>query len=220
MPTVTKTKEITFAQVMKMFKKFVAKSSSRPVLQYVYFDGSHFVATNSHVLLRVNKDYITDIPEDLPKTFLYDPKEMISRDIDMKYPDVSKLIMNYSDSMVTMNDGVIKEFINQIKEAKKVVNKKKNKPIGLSFCKPHTIIESEYEEINYKIKNKNIGVDGNEITLHLNAQYLVNALEVVKKFNKVSNDNTEIRMYSPLRPIQITKRDVFDIVLMPVRLTN
>jgi len=217
----TKTKTLTFDQSMKIFKKFVAKSSVRPVLQYVYFDGKYLVATDSHRLLRVNADYITDFPKNMKDTFLYCPKEMTSKNIYMSYPDISRLIPSSSDSTVLINEKNIKDFQGLVKEAKKMLPKDVVR-FNLSFTQMDATItvselkEGEWSEI-YSKSIESLYVEGKPISFHVNARYMNDALEAVKKLSKLSSNHVELRISSPIRPIHFKQEDVFDLLVLPIR---
>lgn len=248
----TLTKTISFDQVMKEFKKYVASSDMRPVLQYVYFDGSHFIATNSHVLLRVNKDYISDIPADIETGSLFDPKEMkLATDYQKtSYPETSRLISSYSNSTVLLNKENLKEFQQHVKEAKKAA-KSHFSPIKFKFTQSYFGITSmcsltkeikerygvsyteEYKKLmeedrkngnnppelsEYNAETNNIFVEGDEITFHVSPKYMNNAVITVKKLTKLNKDQLQLNMNGKMRPVQFNQGDVFDIIVMPIRM--
>ncbi len=222
----TITKGITFEQAMKLFKKFVSKSKTRPVLQLVYYNGTHLVATDSHQLLRINTAYISDFPTN-KESFYYDPKKNEYVDYEGNYPQTDRLIPDWSNSTIELNNN-FKDFYTTIKEAKKHV--KKDKVIKIEFTKNHaTISGNHYTEKEdssgvpketietYTNTLENVMTTGEEIKIHLNATYLLNSLDVVKKFSKLSNDTPRVEIIGAFRPIHITITDIFDCVVLPVR---
>jgi hypothetical protein len=211
----TATKTIQFDQLMKVMKNFVFKSETRPALQFVNFDGKYLVATDSHQLLRVNAEYVSGIPENLT---LFDPKEMKIITEQMKYPDTSRLIPDslYTNSTVTI-DGNIKEFMEHVKEIKKVVKSVPTKTINLNFKHNETTVSGTFEENTYSATMNTMYVEGQEIALQCNANYLYNVLEVTKKLSKLSYEPVKIEMYNRMRPIQIKQNNVFDLLVLPVR---
>ena len=248
----TLTKTISFDQVMTQFKKYVASSEMRPVLQYVYFDGSHFIATNSHVLLRVNKDYIADIPADIETGSLFDPKEMkvVTDYQKTSYPETSRLISDYSNSTVLLNKDNLKEFQQHVKEAKKA-GKSIHSPIKLKFTQSYMEITSmcslteamkeshgesykeEYEKLKeydiengknppelseYNAETNNIYVEGEAVTIHVSPKYMNNAVMTVKKLTKLNKDQLQLSMNGKMRPVQFSQGDVFDLIVMPIRM--
>jgi hypothetical protein len=197
-------------------KKYVAKSETRPVLQLVQFDGKYFTATDSHHLIRVNAEYVTDFPENLKETFLYDPKEDTAKGVQYNYPDTSRLIPQYSDSTVLLNKN-IKEFHNHVKEIKKVVKKDRNKVMKIAFKQNETLVSGNNEENSYSAAINNMHVEGAEITLHVSSNYLNIALDAVKKLSKLSSNHVEIGMTGHMRPMHFKQEGIFDIMVLPVR---
>ncbi|MCP1159400.1 hypothetical protein [Bacillus infantis] len=245
MKTLTK-KTIQFDQLMKVFKKFVSTESYRPVLQLVKFDGKYFTATNSHIILRVNAEYVTDFPENLNDEFLYDPKENTVKQMQNNYPETDRIIEQgfYTDSAITLNNNNIKELHKAVKEAKRAA--KTNKTIELNFkpsylevtgeClltkefkslygknykdKFKEISEREQEEITpseYKTKLEEIASNGDKVNLLLSKSYIDTALTTVKKLSKLSKDQVNLHIDNGLRPVTFKQENVFDLLVMPVR---
>lgn len=229
--TGTSIKQIPFEKAMKLFKKFVDKNSVRPVLDFIYFDGQYFIGTNSHILLRISKDYISDIPEDVVEGSLLNPHTMLLSDNNMNYPDVNKLIPDkvYANTSVLLNDN-IKEFLATVKDSKKILSRKKGY-ISMNINKEYTNIATieklfekrgkvevctEHKELSNQIV-ENVFTDGEEILIHVNPDYIINALQTVKSLSKVSCESVTMNFTIPLRPIHITQNEVFDIIIMPIR---
>jgi hypothetical protein len=218
--TITATKQIKFDDLMKLFKKYVAKSETRPVLQMVYYNNNdnYFYATDSHQLLRVNADYVSDVPAELKENPLCNPKNMEFKN-NLNYPEVSRLIPHYSDSTVII-DNSIKEFHQYVKETKKVVKKNRNSVMKLDL-KQNGItvsgVNTETEEI-CSASMDSMHVEGNELTLHINANYIDAACDVIKKLSKVKNEDITLGMTGQYRPIHFNQYGVFDIVILPVRI--
>jgi DNA polymerase III beta subunit, C-terminal domain len=216
------TKTISFDQVMKIMQKYVSKSDKRPSLKYVYNDGKYLVATNSHVLIKFNKNYITDIPVEYEERCLFDPQTMENKGNEMNYPEVNRLIPTFSESVVSLNNKNIKEFQEQIKAAKKRFKKRSNNHFKLDFTKANLVITA-YEKGNWEFEElytntiESVQCEGKELTLRVNTQYLNNTLDVVKKLSKLNNYQTELRMVSSLKPLHFTQYDLFDILVLPIR---
>jgi DNA polymerase III sliding clamp (beta) subunit (PCNA family) len=211
--TITATKTITFEQAMKVFKNFVSKSESRPVLQYVYNDGTYLYATDATKLLRVNSEYISDMPE----FTLYDPKNMMVIDNKMNFPDCSRLIPIDYNSTVTI-DNNIKDLHKHVKEVKKIVKKDRNHVMKMEFSNNETKVSAKNETDTYSETVNNMWVDGQEVSLHLSANYLDNALDAIEKLSKVSYNSVELGIVSHLRPMNFKQEHVFDIIILPVRM--
>jgi DNA polymerase-3 subunit beta len=214
--TVTATKTIQFDDLMKVFTKFVSKSESRPVLKNVYFDGKYFYGTDATKLLRVNAEYVSDIPEHENDTFLFNPKENTFTNTLSNYPDCSRLIPIDYNSTVTI-DGNIKNLHKHVKEIKKVVKKDRNHVMKMEFTNNETKVIAKNETDNYSATINNMWADGEEIMLHLSANYLIDAIEAIKKLSKVSYNKVELGLVSHLRPMNFYQENVFDIIILPVR---
>jgi DNA polymerase III sliding clamp (beta) subunit (PCNA family) len=211
--TVTATKTIQFNDLMKVFTKFVGKSESRPVLKNVYFDGKYFYGTDSHKLLRVNSEYVSDIPTDIT---LYDPKNIQPVNAKMNYPDCSRLIpIDYNSNVVL--DSNIKDLHKHVKEIKKIVKKDRNHVMKIEFYNNETKVSAKNETDTYSATVNNMWADEQEITLHLSANYLNDAIETIKKLSKVSYNTVQLGLISHLRPMNFYQENVFDIIILPVR---
>jgi DNA polymerase III sliding clamp (beta) subunit (PCNA family) len=215
---ITAIKTIKFEEVMKLFTKYNRKSP-RPVLNYVQYSNGYFTATNSHVLLRVNAKYVSDIPANMEEGRLFDPKEMLFANVQMNYPETSRLIPNHFNSTVLLN-GHIKEIQQHIKEIKKVVKKNKNKVMKLEFTSKGTGLHSHNSDNEgYSTFMESMYIEGEEVTLHVNADYINDALGVIKKLSKLSYNDIELGIVSPMRPITFKQDGVFDIIILPVRIS-
>lgn len=214
---------IKFDDLMKVMKKYVSKSETRPVLKMVQFSNGYFTATDSHHLIRVNSQYVSDIPVDITEGCLYNPKEMIINSEQMKYPDTSRLIPQYSESTVLLNKQNMKEFEQEIKAIKKLTTERRNKVVKMEFGQLGTIISGKEftvegtEPKTHKAIMKNLNVEGKELTINAADNYLLTALDSVKKLSKFSQDHIEMRMNGHLRPIVFTQYNVFDVIVLPVR---
>jgi DNA polymerase III sliding clamp (beta) subunit (PCNA family) len=210
--TITATKTITFEQAMKIFKNFVSKSESRPVLQYVYNDGTYLYATDSLKLLRVNIEYISDMPE----FTLYNPKNMTVINDKYNFPECSRLIPINYNSTVTI-DGNIKDLHKHVKEIKKIVKKDRNHVMKMEFSNKETKVSARNETDNYSAVLNNMWAEGEKVTLHLSSYFLDNALDAIKKLSKVSYNSVELGIVSHLRPMNFKQDGVFDIIILPIR---
>lgn len=143
--TIIKGKTITFEQLMKEFKKYVAgKNGFRGVLRCVYFDGKTFAATDTHVLLKVNAEYVSEIPEHIVSGSLINPATMeIPIDISGSYPDLNRLIPDYGKTEIILTNPYIKELHEHIKAAKKVHYSRNRNAIDLNFHYSSTEIITE-----------------------------------------------------------------------------
>ena len=227
MTTMTTIKQVTFEKVIKQFKKFVGTSDSRPVLKYVHFDGQYFVATNSHYLIRVKKEVISDIPENIVENILFCPNEMKLITGEYNYPQTNRLIPEYENIVVNLNKSNIKDFIQLSKEVGKQRKERVSTKIKLEFTQNYTNVSTDHftEETEKGIKEykktiENVNTEVNELTLHVNYNYLRNTLEAVKELMKLSNNETVLNMTSNVRPVHFKSNGIYDIILLPIRVSQ
>lgn len=226
--TMTLTKQIEFTEVMKQFKKYVSKKDTR--LKYVYFDHSgYFVGTDSHKLLRVHSDYISNIPEGVKIRLLINP-ETLEVNNQLQFPATNKLIPDYTNIDIELNRDNIKELQDGLKQLRPIYKKFENKLVKMEIGSDKTILSSEYERmiifsdktnkvetIREQVTINNFYSDREDFTIYFNGDYLNNALITVKKLDKLTDDKTIIGFIGELRPIIIRKKGVFDILILPVR---
>lgn len=230
----TATKTITFENVMKTFKNFVAsKDHHKEVIRLVYFDGSHFYATDSHRLIKLNSTYVTDIPRTEP--FFYNPKTNEMIDVsNYNYPDINRLFPKHHNTLVKLNKNDLKEIEESIKEVKKLILTNSKKLIlTLNFTSNHTDLKVDdygYDVLNEEDKKLYDECKPNEITLDniyvhegenskvlLNNQFLTQSITAMKKLGKLSSEDIELKMIGGLRPVVFSQSDIFDIMIMPMR---
>jgi hypothetical protein len=214
--TVTATKTIEFSDLMKVMKNFVTKSEARPVLQNIYFDGTYFYATDATKLIRVNAEYVSNIPAYSKETFLFNPKEMLFNNNLSNFPDCSRLIPIDYNSTITI-DSNIKDLQAHVKEMKKVVKKQPNHVMKMEFSNKETKVSAEYNGESYAATLNNMYCEGEEITLSLSAEYLDTAITAIKKLSKVSYNSVELGIVGRLRPMNFKQDGVFDIIILPIR---
>jgi hypothetical protein len=238
--TITKNKTISFTDLMKVFKKYVSGSSVRPTLQLVSFDGEYFTGTDSHVLLRVNKNYVSDIPENVLAGSLINPIDNTINTEGHNYPETSRLIPNHSNTTVELNKSSLNDLQKTIKCSGQSMNGKQNKSkvIKLEFTydgvtvfsdnhlekdiankvsKGQHDIEGLHTIIDYRKSLTNISVSGEELKIHASCKYLNDALITIKKLSKLSNGNAEICLMGKMRPIQFKQNGFFDLLVLPIR---
>lgn len=226
--TMTLTKQIEFTDVMKQFKKYVSKKDTR--LKYVYFDHSgYFVGTDSHKLLRVHSDYISNIPEGVEIGSLINP-ETLEINSQLRFPATNELIPDYTNIDIELNRKNIKELQDGLKQLRPIYKKFENKVVKMEIRRDKTILSSEYERmiifsdktnkvetIREQVTINNFYSDREDFTIYFNGDYLNNALITVKKLDKLTDDQTIIGFIGELRPIIIRKKGIFDILILPVR---
>lgn len=209
----TAVKTIEFNKIIKDVKKFTSKSDIRPVLQYVYFDGKYIIATDSHRLIRINSDYISDLPTNHP--FLYDVKKNCIVEKEMTYPEVHRLIdMGDIETETDITNG-LNDFLQAAKEATKAVKKQQNNMIKITANYDRITITGEYMENSY---TKDLPISSNgEYKIYLNGKYLIDALQTFKKLSKLTKDSTIMGYKGHMKPLHFKKGDVFDVLILPIR---
>lgn len=218
MTTTTKTNTIQFDQVIKLFKKFVARRDTRPALKLVQFDGGYFTATDSHIFIRVNAEYVSDLSEGLEAGSLIDPKINAVSPFNIKYPDTSRLIPDYHNSTIVLDKNNLKELHEQLKVSKKLLTKKQGY-ITLDLReKQNKLITIEKERIRVnETELNNIRLIGEEIKIHVGHKYTLHGIEAAKKLTKLNSNPLTVNFISNMRPISIKQEGVFDILVLPIR---
>lgn len=221
MTTLIKTKTIEFEKLIPDFKRFVASKKiaesykNRKVLKYLYFDGQYLKATDSHKAIRVNTEYITDLPSNNP--FLYDLKNMQIVEEDLNFPEIKRFIPDLYSTSVELHDKTLKEFKNTVDKLLKLdsVKETQNKVINFQIDNKNMTVKDNEETNTHKLECFTTGKD---IKFSINCKYMKDALMTINKLNKLSYDDPSMNIVSNMRPINICKENVFDIVVLPVRI--
>jgi DNA polymerase III sliding clamp (beta) subunit (PCNA family) len=209
----TAIKTIEFNKIIKDVKKFVSKTDVRPVLQHVYYDGKYIIATDAYRLIRINSDYISELPTNHP--FLYDVKKNCIADKEMTYPEVHRLIAIGDIETETDITNGLNDFLQAAKEATKAVKKQQNNMINITANYDQITITGKYMESSY---TKDLSIPSNgKYQLYLNGKYLIDALQTFKKLNKLTNDSVIMGYKGHMKPLHFKKGDVFDALILPIR---
>lgn len=206
----TKTKTIKFDEVMKNFKKFVSSSVTRPVLQYVRYDGTNLTATNSHILLQVNAEYVEDMPSEQP--FLYNPETNEFDDSGMNFPQVDRLFPNMFKAEGTF--GNLKNLKDANHEAKKMHKSARHKVVKLKCENDKLVIGSRDNTVKSEVDIES----SDNWEMALNGMYFQHTIEVAKKLKKLSKGKTKFGFTSHMRPFTVEQDDVFKALILPIRL--
>lgn len=214
-------KTISFEKLIPNFKHFAGrKGSFRPVLEHVYNDGQHLIVTDSHRLLKINLDYISDVPFSEGEFYNPHTKEVKSSDA-FNYPQVDRLIpTSYKTSGIINNVNQFKNNISDLKKENK--NEETDKVtkggsvVELQMSKDKAIL-GHYKLMNKLSYNIELETTGENLTVHFNDLYMKQALMAISKLNKLDNSSVDIGFNGGMRPIHIKKDEIFDIVVMPVR---
>jgi DNA polymerase III sliding clamp (beta) subunit (PCNA family) len=209
----TAVKTIEFNKIVKDVKKFTSKSDVRPVLQHVYYDGKYIIATDAHRLIRINSDYISELPTNNP--FLYNVKNNCIANKEMTYPEVHRLIAIGDIETETDITNGLNDFLQVAKEATKAVKKQQNNMIKITANYDQITITGEYMESSY---TKDLSIPSNgEYKIYLNGKYLIDALQTFKKLNKLTNDSLIMGYKGQMKPLHFKKGEIFDALILPIR---
>jgi len=219
MITLTQTKTIEFEKLIPDFKRFAAsKNEARIVLKYAHYDGKYITVTDSYRLIRVNADYVTGLPYDEPFLYnVYTGESIKGSKVDTKnYPETNRLIPDNKNTSVELHDKTLKEFKNSLDELLKLDSVKKNDNKVINFE-----IDNRFMTVKdvkgIQVNELECFITGENVKFSINCKYMKDALITVNKLNKLSYDNPSMDIVSHLRPINICKENVFDIVVLPLR---
>lgn len=223
----TTVKQISFKQVIAQFKNYVANTDERPALQYLHYDGENFVATNGHVLLKVNADYVSDIPEEVLAGTLFDPNNMCIPDETGGYPDIYRLIPDDCNLSIRINN-TLDEIQSHVKAGNKTLKgswESKNYLFACQddFLKVEAVQTDEFNLNKWTYEgilkhNKVLRSNGKEIIFKVRSNYITNALATVKKLSKLSNKDIQFNIISGVRPIIFKQDNVFEILVLPLKI--
>lgn len=227
MTTITTLKQITFTNLMKEFKKYISKDKTRQILQYVYFDGNNFVATDSHILLKVTKEIVSDIPKEIIAGSLINPTTMeIVENIDKKYPDTNRIFPQDCNLNMTLN-GSLKEINGIIKDRKKLFTGKGVENLYQFITQDDYLeirtLNSPYNEkaeilSQYIMRHRTFTEsDGIEKIINVQSDYVTKSFGTITKLSKLSKDDIQFKIKGKMQPIVFEQENIFSILVMPVR---
>lgn len=203
--------------------KKVTKNTENQILKYMYLNDNHIDFTDGHRLVRLNHQHEynnmlinpknesdknrSEHPYNFP-----DFKNVIPKD------DNTKNIIVFSSDEINIILNVLKLFKNlKVKLVQLELNENDNDNYLLTTYSENDE-ETQRLELSYTFYNKKI--DNNDVKkIVLNTEYLLNAFEFLKDFNKVNNkDSYCLNLYGRIQPIKITdKSNTFVYVIMPIR---
>lgn len=222
--------KMTFEQIKKHALKITKKAGdTRPVLQLIQLKDNYINATDRHRILRVKHKHDNNI--------MYNPKtdeKIENSNMDYSYPDINRVIpiQDENTNVIEFSEDEIDTILNTLKFYKKIKVKTvkfdlvlDNKELiyTLNFDKKSTDKHANIAQkldLTYKLKSV---INNKEIeTILLNTEYLINAFEFIKDFNK-SNQNQHINVYQieidhKHKPINITNKYTdFNYIICPLR---
>lgn len=226
------TKQAKFNDLMPDFKRFTpgkrfaAKLSERgnmyDNLTCVQYDGGYLNATDTHRAIRIKSEYVAELPKDVP--FLYDVREGEFKE--GKFPNASRLFTDSHNEEYYTTYDKLKEARDALKavnddlKARKVVNLVTHVEIegGDITFKAWGNGANDYGEVR-TVKNA-VDIRCESASFRINAKYLADALLTVNKLRGYSEMNGfYIRYNSHMRPITITDEEMYEILVLPVRVS-
>lgn len=231
MTTLIENKTMSFGKVVTDLKRFIPRKNSpqlerHAVLKCIYFDGQYLYATDSFKAIRVNAKYI-ELPMDDP--FLYDVYEKKfyrtiegkSTSNDYKYLNMNRLFPDTFNTEFRLTNRQVTEYKKAIELMHTVAKHNRNNVMQLDVKQYELTfsVENEDDEITGKQIMDNITIVGDELTVHFNSEFMNKAFMSVKKLIKLNDkkDQVEVKFTGKLRPITITDNEVFETIILPVR---
>lgn len=200
--------------ITKHAKNYTTKQNgSSPILEGVHYsaDGS-VVATNRHTLLRIGGAH------NFTEEFTSHTKT--GANIDGNYPDTSRLIPESCPTEITLSSENIAELIARVKAAltiSKLAGDRTNLArltlVGANLTLSVNSASDPYVEFKAGIAAEIAGPDAD---IAFNAQYLLDALNVLKDAGSII---ASIGISGPHNPIVVRDADnAIDIIALPYRI--
>jgi DNA polymerase III sliding clamp (beta) subunit (PCNA family) len=163
----------------------------------------------------------------LKENDLYNPKTEQYAET-MKYPDVTRIFPYESETKTHLYKKDITSIIAALKEAKKVVNKLKNKDVDIELLDNKLTITgitryvNDNDEKKEDLYEKSFDIDWSheDLTICVNSVLLINVLSAMKKYlSNFDKDGYIIaEFYGKMRPILFTSKDEkFQTLVCPMR---
>ena len=219
---ITATKQLNNKEVSTVLKKFVSSSDMRPVLTYAHLENEFVYATDSHHLIRIKKSIIEGFSDNTESTF-FNPRTSEFEEVDGNYPDTSRLMpTGYS---VNEEFSITKDQLNEMH--KSIRNMKEQlKSRGYNFMvqiksvagqlilKGINRINREEETTFYPT-----GIHADNISIHVNAAFLLNAITSFKKGMSITRDKeVTVQYQGTLKPLYMTlPNDEMSALILPIR---
>ncbi len=200
-----------------------ATNMHRLAVKYEQFPetlGNIKVIIPSNILQELLHNLNSDIPTDVKVccnfnqiSFAFDNIYMTSRLIEGAYPDYTNVIPSSHATLVTMDSA---EFNAAVDRVSLISRAGDYNVIKMEFANGQLHITSNNPEIGNAEETIPASIEGPDITIAFNAQYLVDVMKII------DSKNCELRLNQPLSPITVKeeKDDAFIYVVTPVRTKN
>ena len=200
-----------------------ATNMHRLAVKYEQFPeslGNIRIIIPSSTLLELMHNLNSDIPSDIQVScnfnqisFAFDNIFMTSRLIEGAYPDYKHVIPQEHATLVTLNSA---EFNSAVDRISLISRGGDYNIVKLEFANGQLKITSHNPEVGNAEETIPASIEGPDITLSFNGQYLMDVLKVI------DSKNCELRLTQPLAPMTVKeeKDDAFIYVVTPVRTKN
>ncbi|EKI4464011.1 hypothetical protein PCV68_000989 [Staphylococcus pseudintermedius] len=198
--------------------KKVTKNAKNDALKNMHFNDNHIEFTDDHRLVRLKYQH------EYNNTLINPTTEQKTRNEYSCFLNVEKVIPKDDDAknIIIFNSDEINTILNVLKLFKNLKVKSVKLELNENDNYLLTAFDSENENLqrlnlSYILNNKKINDNVKKIVL--NTEYLLNAFEFLKDFDKANNeDSYYLNLYGRIQPIKITdKSNTFDYVIMPIR---
>lgn len=200
-----------------------ATNMHRLAVKYEQFPeqlGNIKIIIPSSTLLELMHNLNSDIPSDIKVScnfnqisFAFDDIYMTSRLIEGAYPDYQHVIPKEHATLVTLDSA---EFNSAVDRVSLISRGGDYNIVKLDFSNGQLKITSYNPEVGTAEETIPAAIEGPDITLSFNGQYLMDVLKVI------DSKNCELRLTQPLAPMTVKeeKDDAFIYVVTPVRTKN
>jgi len=222
-------KSLSSNVLTQILNRHVSKSETRPALQLASFDGDNLVATNAHVLIKLDSSIIGGVLPTL-RPHLLNPADLTISDYEGNYPKVEHLCQINAKESFYITKEQLSELDLILATAKSDVGKARYDKVlyelvavnGLLTIRARerleTRVDSEVQPLNYSDTYRS-QIKASDIRTALDGKYLKDLLTTARHILRVIEGNVvEVEWNSPTRPIHFNFRDKAKIVISPIRL--
>lgn len=198
------------------------KKTTRPILRNVQYDGEYLNVTDSHRALRINSEYVTDLPKADP--FLYNVKD--NEFTDGKYPELARLFPSEHMTELIIPNKTLKAIRALLKDVHAETKGVKNRTmrvvynegsISMAAVNSEKLTEGKLRIVSNGIYELSLGHD--DVSFHVNSGYLSDALLTASKLQRYSKtDEIKLGYSGAFRPFTITDGEMYEMIILPVRM--
>ncbi|MGG4288334.1 hypothetical protein ABEW81_11110 [Priestia megaterium] len=205
-----------YGVAMDVVKKFVAKSDTRPILQYaLHTSNGDVVATDSHRLIKIENIH------GFEQEYIINPKNLMVAKSD-RYPEVTKIIEGATEKAfeaITLNKEHIHLWLNVFKsilqtmKAMKVLSR--NKMVDLQFNKEGVSVAVDTLKMDFTLPFETYAQPESMRKIRFGCEYMKDALEAHFKLN---SPEVTMRFTSDMRPFTLSDGVMVTSLVLPIRI--